>query len=201
MLDSVINTAIQVGVVLIIALIVWLIWGRRVAGFGRYVGLYGAPWSVVALAAVLGLASAAALLALPGLREMAGGERTVAGELAAGGVGHGVIAALIITAIFKTAFSEELLFRGLIGKRLIAWLGFGAGNAIQAVLFGAVHLLLLLSPQATAVSVASLVAATTVMGWVSGWLNEKKAGGSILPSWAMHATANLGSYLFLALSG
>ncbi len=201
MLDAVINTALQVSVVLIVAFAVWLIWGRKRSSFGRYVGLHSAPWGITIFAALLGLAGAAALLFLPGLREMAGGERTVTGEIAANGVSGAVIAALLFTAVFKTAFAEELLFRGLIGKRLIAGMGFGLGNAIQAALFGAVHLLLLLSPQATITTVAYLVAATTVMGWVSGWLNERKAAGSILPSWAMHAVANAAAYLTIALSG
>lgn len=28
-------------------------------------------------------------------------------------------------------------------------------------------------------------------GWIVGWLNEEGAGGSILPGWALHASANL----------
>jgi len=107
---------------------------------------------------------------------------------------------LAILALFKTALAEELLFRGLIGKRLIARLGFGIGNACQAALFGAVHLLVALSPLATAGLVAALVAFTAATGFINGWLNEKRGGGSILPGWAAHASANLIAYAAVATS-
>ena len=32
---------------------------------------------------------------------------------------------------------------------------------------------------------------TGANGWIAGWLNEEGAGGSILPGWALHASANL----------
>ena len=34
-------------------------------------------------------------------------------------------------------------------------------------------------------------ALTGANGWIVGWVNEKGAGGSILPGWAFHASANL----------
>ena len=40
----------------------------------------------------------------------------------------------------------------------------------------------------------------TVLALVSGWLNERRAGGSILPGFALHAAGNLTTYLGLALA-
>jgi hypothetical protein len=31
------------------------------------------------------------------------------------------------------------------------------------------------------------------IGWIEGWLNEKRAGGSILPSWIFHSLTNIAS--------
>ena len=36
---------------------------------------------------------------------------------------------------------------------------------------------------------------TGLIGWGLGYLNEKQAGGSICPSWAIHALSNLIAYV------
>ena len=198
MADAAISTALQLGFVLVLALIVYAALRRPEGSFLRFTGLYRASWLALATGAGFGLAAALIIVNLPGMAEMAGGERTVAGEAAAGGLGAGALASLVIAALVKTSLSEELLFRGLIGRTLIRRIGFTAGNAIQAILFGAIHLLLLLVPTASATAVAMLVAASGISGWLSGWLNERYAAGSILPGWAAHATANLVAYLAIA---
>ena len=38
---------------------------------------------------------------------------------------------------------------------------------------------------------ALIGAVTAANGWITGWINEECAGGSIVPSWLLHATANL----------
>ena len=39
---------------------------------------------------------------------------------------------------------------------------------------------------------------TGLIGLAMGYVNERKAGGSILPSWCIHASANISSGLFSA---
>jgi membrane protease YdiL (CAAX protease family) len=78
-------------------------------------------------------------------------------------------------------------------------MGFWGGNLAQALLFGAIHLPLLMLPSAPAHTAAAMIGFATVMAFVSGWLNERRARGSILPGFALHAAANLTSYLGLAL--
>ena len=41
---------------------------------------------------------------------------------------------------------------------------------------------------------------TGVIAFVMGWINEKEAEGSILPSWFIHGAANLLSSLFSLFS-
>src|SRR5262245_59165847 len=58
------------------------------------------------------------------------------------------------SAVFRSATTTIMLIvsafkplsRTLIAKRLIAWLGFQAGNLIQALLFGAAHMLIFIVP-------------------------------------------------------
>lgn len=198
MLVSIVSALVQFLVVLAIASLVYLAFGRKKKSFAQFTGLYAAPWRSVATGAALGVAFAILIFAVPGSSEALRSPGTVTGDAARTGVGGSVIAALVATAVIKTALTEELLFRGLIGKQLIGRLGFRAGNAIQAALFGAAHFLLLLAPNVTIIFVLGMVAFTGLLGWINGWLNERFGGGSILPGWAAHAAANLCSYLSVA---
>jgi membrane protease YdiL (CAAX protease family) len=197
MLSAIISALLQVGVVLLVAGAVYFAMRRRDGSFLRFIGLFPAPIRAIAAGIFVGLVAAAALLAVPGVARMASGVGTVAGNAVRAG-SPALVPGLLIAAVFKTSLSEELLFRGLIGKRLIARLGFQAGNLIQATLFGLVHLLILLVPKVSAGLVAVMVLVTGLMGWFNGWLNETSGRGSILPGWAAHAVANVCAYLYLA---
>lgn len=199
MADLAASAAAQIIVVLALALIVWLFGGRGRGAFFRHVGLVPTPPAAALLGAAFGAFSLVALLGVPAIRLMAGAENTVVRSVE-GMAAAPAILGIILLAVFKTAFAEELLFRGVIAKRLISWLGFGLGNTVQALIFGAVHLVVLLSPAATAEGTAAIVAFTALTAWFACWLNETLGRGSILPGWAAHATANLGSYL-LAWNG
>jgi uncharacterized protein len=199
MIDGLIGAILQVGVVLIVCLVAWLIFGRRKASFRVWVGLTGAPPLLLLLCLALGGVGAWLLLQAPGVSALASGPGTVIAASTPDGVTAGAIVVLVVAAVFKTAFAEELLFRGLIGKRLYAAIGFWPGNLVQALLFGAVHLPLLLLPDAPRETVLLMVGFVTVLALVSGWLNERRADGSILPGFALHAAGNLTTYLGLAL--
>ena len=199
MIEGLINTVIQVGAVLIVCIVAWLIFGRRKAPFGRWVGLTGAPPVLLIVCIAAGAVLAWLLLQAPGVAGLAASPGTVIAATTAGGVTASSLAVLAFSAVLKTAFAEELLFRGLIGKRLYGFLGFWPGNLLQALLFGAVHLPLLLLPEAPRQTVVLMIGFATVMAVASGWLNERRARGSILPGFALHAAANLTTYLGLAL--
>lgn len=158
------------------------------------------------IAAAAGAASAALLLQTPGLAELASGPGTVIravvdeGRAGAVAVAALAVAALAVAALVKTALAEELLFRGLIARRLYAWTGFTVGNGLQAALFAAVHLPILLLPQGSGLIGAAMIGFAFLMPLAAGWLNERRAGGSILPGYGLHAGANLTTYLTLALA-
>ena len=104
------------------------------------------------------------------------------------------ILTIIVVALFKTALAEEILFRGFIAKRLIRFTNFQIGNIIQAILFGIVHAALfgIISRNILFLTLIFLVPA--IGAYLSVVLNEKVAGGSILPGWIAHGMGNLIAY-------
>ncbi|HHW22111.1 MAG TPA: hypothetical protein GXX26_04415 [Clostridiaceae bacterium] len=45
-----------------------------------------------------------------------------------------------------------------------------------------------------------IILATGITAWLMGWLNEKEAGGSILPGWLLHGILNFVSAVFTMFS-
>jgi len=120
-------------------------------------------------------------------------------NLAFSGLGVAGLPSVLLSAFVQTSLAEEVLFRGFIGKRLIAKLGFWAGNAIQAAVFGLVHgALIFVNPSIASYAATSsgaaavflLVFGTGAAGFLLGYLAEKCADGSIVPSWLAHGLCN-----------
>lgn len=106
------------------------------------------------------------------------------------GLGIQALPAIIVYGVFHTALPEEILFRGFLLKRLSSKLGFAVGNSIQALLFGVLHGVMF----ANHVSITKtllIILFTGGVAWFMGYVNEKKAGGSIIPSWVIHAVSNV----------
>ncbi|MCL2851623.1 MAG: CPBP family intramembrane metalloprotease [Defluviitaleaceae bacterium] len=92
---------------------------------------------------------------------------------------------------------EEVGFRGFLGKRLIAKFGFAAGNAVQAAMFGLSHNVIGVYLSYGLIQAAGVFMITGIFGWIAGYITEKKAGGSIVPAWILHAIANIPVFTFL----
>lgn len=196
MVSAGLSALVQVGVVFLLAAAIWLV-ARRPEPFHSFIGLTATSWRVTAAAAVAGIILALIVTSLPAVRALAAGEGTVPGA-AAGGLSAGLIAILALKALVQTSLSEELLFRGLIGRNLSRRWGFAVGNLVQAALFGLAHLLVLLIPGVTPGTAILVVIAAGTVGWVLGWANARFADGSILPGWAAHGAGNLATFLVLA---
>jgi membrane protease YdiL (CAAX protease family) len=96
-------------------------------------------------------------------------------------------------AIVLMAFAEEVLFRGFIAGLLFRRIGFAAGNILQAGIFFAPHLLLLL----VSTALWPILPLQLVTGWLLGFLRWKS--DSVGPSSVAHVAANLLVPAFLAL--
>ena len=106
---------------------------------------------------------------------------------------------ILIYSILQTSLPEELLFRGFLLKRMANHMPFVFANTIQAFAFGLLHGVLFASVVSLEVTFF-IVFFTGAIAAYLGFVNEKKAGGSIIPSWLMHATANILSGLVSAFS-
>jgi membrane protease YdiL (CAAX protease family) len=100
-----------------------------------------------------------------------------------------VIGSICVYSVLATAAPEELLFRGLIAGALFRRLSFWKANVLQAIVFLAPHLLILL----VAPRLWFLIAFIVPLGLFLGWL--RKFSGSIGPGIIVHAASNLAGAL------
>lgn len=96
---------------------------------------------------------------------------------------------ILIWAVIQTSLSEEIIFRGFLCKRISNKFGEKIGNIVQALIFGTIHILAL--PNKNIIAILTIVLLTGGVGYALGWLSLKKAQGSILYGWAIHATVNI----------
>ncbi len=106
------------------------------------------------------------------------------------GRGINALPVILIYSIFTTSLPEEIFFRGFLLKRLSDRFGFAAGNIIQSILFGLARGIFFL-PDAGTVKTVNTIVLISAIGGLMGYVNEQKAYGSILPSWCIHAVANI----------
>lgn len=104
---------------------------------------------------------------------------------------------IILYAFVQTALSEEVFFRGFLAKRLIHKFNYRSGNFIQAILFGLTHILMLTSQDLTLTILIFIGIMTGSIGYSLCYIDEKLAGGSIIPSWIIHGLTNVFSTLFI----
>lgn len=106
----------------------------------------------------------------------------------------------LIYCVLKAGLSEEILFRGLIAKRLISKLGYRNGNIAQAFVFWFLHFLLVGAMAKSWLSLLQLTVLLTIfpISLLFGFANEKLGGGSIIPSWILHSSMNFATFLTLA---
>lgn len=115
------------------------------------------------------------------------------------GLGVAGLLPAIIFSVFNTSFPEELLFRGFLQKRLAARFGFLAANIIQSSLFGLIHGIMFFGPLGV-IKALLVTVFTGTGGFAMAYINEKKADGSILPSWIIHGVTNFISTVFALFS-
>jgi len=106
------------------------------------------------------------------------------------GGGYTVLPAILIYGIFNTALPEELFFRGFLLKRLMSKMAFPLVNFIQSLCFALIHSFMFFK----LLDIGSTIMITMFIFGIAygmGDINEKKTQGSIVPSWLIHAAANI----------
>lgn len=165
----------------------WFVTARKRQKFAEWIGLkkvQGGKKTLIGIVVVSIVFIVSGSLTLYAIR----GIETATSEFT--GLGVAAIPAIVIYAAFNTAFPEELLFRGFIFKRLENKFGFNIANFIQALLFGLLHgaMFFVLVGVLKAIII---ILFTGAIAWFMGYINEKNANGSIIPSWIMHTISNL----------
>lgn len=186
--NKIISSVMQILIFALIPFVWWLITARNKESFLSWIGLRKVSVSskkiiISSIATTVGF-----LLLGYFIQYLLQNVETAVSEF--NGLGIRALPAIFIYAVFNTSFPEELIFRGFILKRMSSQIGFKWANVMQALLFGLIHCMMFWS-LAGKVSALIVLAFTALIAWVMGYINEKMAGGSILPSWCIHAVSNL----------
>ena len=202
-INDFISAILQVFVFSIIPFIFFLFRKDKMVTFFKYIGLYKPTMKSITIAFIVILISITSMIGLAlvndGIKQAMHAPSSVTGNFRVMGLSIATMISLLIMALIKTSLSEEIFFRGFIGKQLINKLGFKTGNIIQATIFGLVHLILFgLLIKTTTIALTVIFIFSTLMGWIIGYLKEKYANGSIITGWIAHGLGNTISYFIIA---
>lgn len=173
----------------------WHRWrhGRRLPEIARRAGLQVGDPRYIGWCAILAVVSVLALVLFPPPIEPMIREGSAQHDFAGLGLTGTSLAMSLVYGILKTGFPEEFFFRGLIagslGRRLpLLW-----ANLIQALVFLAPHVLVVLVIPELWAFLPILFVASLVLGWA------RIRGESILGPWLVHAAANVATCLSVAI--
>jgi membrane protease YdiL (CAAX protease family) len=175
----------------------------KTRSFFQYIGLVKTSSKAIGLAlvaSILFLGTGVGLVFFDdNIKKLLLSANTVSGHLHSMGLSSFSIIALLFTALVKTSLSEEIFFRGLIGKQLISKFGFKVGNTLQSAVFGLIHLLLFWSLTKASFSFLIFILLFSFLAaWLIGYIKEKHGNGSIIPGWIAHGIGNTISYYLIA---
>lgn len=197
-LQTIINTVVQLIIFSIIPLLWWLFSARKKAKILSWIGLTTPKFNNKSKALVVSLLSLLLLLVSGMILVFSFEDKSSLANAKFAGLGFSGIIPILIYAIIQTGLCEEILFRGFLNKRISHKLGFAVGNTVQAILFGLLHGALLFGIVDVLTAILTIVF-TSIVGWLMGYLNEKLANGSIVPSWIIHSLMNIISSLMFLL--
>lgn len=198
-INKLFSSVLQIVVFTVVPFIWWLITARKKESFFSWIGLKKVNKNSSKKVTIISICVAVAfmllsfyiLYAVKGVEAMATSDFT--------GMGAAVIPAILVYAILNTSLPEEIVFRGFLLKRISSKFGFGVANFVQSVVFGMMHGLMFV--KYTGVVTGTLITVFTMaIAFAIGIVNEKKAEGSILPSWGIHASANIFSGIVSAFT-
>lgn len=186
----IINGILQVAIFSLIPLIWWGSTARSKSSFFEWIGLKKIETEekktiILVFILTIIMLLVPAIFIIPNLVSQS---KMATSQFASQGI-SALLPALIYSFV-TTGLSEEIFFRGFIGKRLINKFGLSTGNLVQGALFGLLH-------GAMFVSIAGIVGAVAIIlitgtsGSLMGYIDEKLSKGSIVPSWILHGCANL----------
>lgn len=193
-INKIISSLLQIIIFSIIPFLFWYFSARKQESFREWIGLKkikGGKKTALAIIIVTTFYLLISLILLNSLKNI----ENAATEFQ--GLKFAALPAIFIYAVFNTSFPEEVLFRGFILKRLASKLGFTKANFIQGILFGLLHGVMFFPLVGNLKSILIIIM-TGFIALAMGYINEKLSGGSIIPSWIIHAISNLIAGLYAA---
>ena len=189
LVNKIISSVMQIILFSLIPLIWWLITARKKESFFKWIGLKkiekeNKKSSVVNMLPIAISYLIVSFITIYLIKDI----ETVTSEFA--GMGVSALLPAIIYAIFNTALPEEILFRGFLLKRIASKFGYMIANIIQSTIFGLLHGFMFFYVLGIVKTIV-IIFFTGIIAFAMGYINEKKANGSILPSWFIHALSNI----------
>ncbi len=198
MLDALMSTLLQCTIFVGLPWICYLIFNKKREGFSTWIGLYAPKNKNWIKGAIIIFIIATVIMVGPIIiYEKLGyitNDMLYSKELSGQGISFNMIIIILMKAIFQTAFAEEVLFRGFIGKRIAKRFGYLFGNLTQGVLFGIPHGIFFILVYDNYIVGMTFIITATIVGCLQFYLNEKMANGSIVPSLVIHMTMNIISF-------
>jgi len=198
MINEIIGAILQILIFTLIPFSVYLIRNKSAKGFFEYIGLKKSTKKAnyLAIFACLLFATPMLILTLTNadFKGIMFEPNSITGKFRQMGFGIESLSILIVIALFKTSFAEEVLFRGFIAKRLISVMGYQKGNILQAAIFGVIHTALFALVTSNIIFLIAIFIVPSIGAYVSTYLNEKIGNGSIIPGWISHGLANILAY-------
>ncbi|MBJ8325561.1 CPBP family intramembrane glutamic endopeptidase [Streptococcus pacificus] len=188
LLDKILASIVQITLFSLIPFIWWYFSGKKQEKFTHWIGLKKITGNkkriilaIITLSILFMILGAIILLSLKNIKMATSVFK---------GLGLSALPAILVYAVFNTAFPEELIFRGFILKRISNKFGFTYGNCVQAILFALLHGVMFI-PLVGIIKSLLIVIFTGLIAYSMGYVNEKIAHGSIIPSWIIHSLSNI----------
>ena len=193
-INKIISSLLQIIIFSIIPFLFWYFSARKQESFREWIGLKkikGGKKTALVIIIVTTFYLLISLILLNSLKNIENATTEFQG------LRFAALPAIFIYAVFNTSFPEEILFRGFILKRLASKLGFIKANFIQSLLFSLLHGVMFFPLVGNLKSIL-IILMTGFIALAMGYINEKLSGGSIIPSWIIHAISNLIAGLYAA---
>ena len=189
LVNKIISSVMQIILFSLIPLIWWLITARKKESFFKWIGLKkiekeNKKSSVVNMLPIAISYLIVSFITIYLIKDI----ETATSEFA--GMGISALLPALIYAIFNTSLPEEILFRGFLLKRIVSKFGYMIANIIQSTIFGLLHGFMFFYVLGIVKTIV-IIFFTGIIAFAMGYINEKKANGSILPSWFIHALSNI----------
>lgn len=198
LLNKTISSIVEIVLICFIPLIWWLITAKKKESFFNWIGLKkidnkNKKSTIISVLIISLFFMIVSIITLYMLKDI----ETATSEFK--GLGIATLLPALIYSIFNTSLPEEIFFRGFLLKRLSNKFGFKIANTIQSIVFGLLHGIMFFNLVGIVKSII-IIFFTGIIAYAMGYINEKKANGSIFPSWFIHAISNLFSSIIAMFS-